>query len=333
MSTLSLSKAVDGWRSRHHVVFVSLLAAVFTAAYRMMDVIILHNYIVTDDDLTSVFAYLIVGSWIGTICGVVFSYAMGKRLIDPDFNGVIWRNGRMHRCAAISGTLTSASTLFLLLGSQLGDPGVVLALGTLIIVNTAVWDWSRGQVTFKAIAIPSLLAVFGGMFAVYGGSWQTSLFAVLFIVVISNGLGTVSEIVEQQGARASDGVSFFIWRFVWMAITGTALAIAVCILRGKLPLLIQTIESTIGYAPIIVLTMLFVFFGISLKLTAKKNGAISVVLIVMSAQIVLGYVITFIGNSAQPGLFGQLPSDPVVWIVRIAGGLLITGAIFWTKKI
>ncbi len=333
MSALSLSQTVAGWRSRHEILFLTILAAVFTAVYRMMDVLTLHNYIVATDGLTAVFAYLIVGSWTGTICGVVFAYGWGKRLVDSDFNGMIFRNRKMHTSAAVAGLISSVSTLFFLWGSQLGDPGVVIALGNLIIVNTAIWDWHRKQVSLRTIALPLALSVLGGGMAVYGGSMQAGLLAVLFIVVISNGLGTISEIVEQHGTRASDGVNFFIWRFAWLALTGTSLAFIVSITRGTLPLLIATLGQATTVLPWIALTMLFVFMGISLKLTAKKKGAISIVLIVMSVQVILGYVFTFIGNLVQPGLFGQLPSDPVVWLVRIAGGVLIIWGIFCIKKV
>jgi len=52
----------------------------------------------------------------------------------------------------------------------------------------------------------------------------------------------------------------------------------------------------------------------------------------MSVQIVLGYPITLIGNAFVPGLFGVIPTDVTVWIIRALGALLMIGGIVILRK-
>jgi hypothetical protein len=53
---------------------------------------------------------------------------------------------------------------------------------------------------------------------------------------------------------------------------------------------------------------------------------------VLSGQVVLGYVLTLVGNLIVPGLFGQLPGEPAVWLIRIIGGILIVKGIFSLRE-
>jgi len=78
--------------------------------------------------------------------------------------------------------------------------------------------------------------------------------------------------------------------------------------------------------------MLFVFLGIGMKLNAKKEGAISIVLITLSAQLILGYPITIVGNLLRPGVFGAIPLDYGIWGIRILGAALIIMAIYKTRS-
>jgi len=150
--------------------------------------------------------------------------------------------------------------------------------------------------------------------------------------VISNGLAALSEVVEQKGTRQSDGVNFYVWRFLWLAITGTLLAIVVSVIRGQFNLLLSTINSGLHYLPWIALTMLFVFLGIGMKLVAKKHDAVSVVLIVYSIQMVLAYPITLVGNAILPGVFGQIPMGVWIWVIRSAGAALMIWGVIRLRK-
>ena len=223
--------------------------------------------------------------------------------------------------------------MFLLWGNQFGDPSVMITLGNTVILYAMIYETIKGRVNLKSVLVPTLMVVFGGMMSAYGGSFSVTLMGILLVLIISNGLTALSEIIEQKGTQDSDGVNFFIWRFFWLAITGTILAFTVSAIRGLLPLLIATILSSMKYIPWIILTMFFVFLGIGLKLVAKKKNAVSLVLVILSLQIVLGYPITLLGSWLKPGLFGEVPTDLAVWLLRMCGaGLIILGIVILRKK-
>ncbi|MEG4518357.1 MULTISPECIES: hypothetical protein [unclassified Microcoleus] len=323
-------KAVMLHRLRSNVLAVGLLAAVCTAIVRGLDNFTVHNLITAPDKLTAAFAYLIIGGWTGAMSGTVFSLLLGRKLIDDKFRKIVFNNPQMHWSAFISGSISAGSTLFILLGNQLGDPSVIAALSNLTIVYTILYDLFTGQADWKYIFLPSVVTIIGGIMAGFSGSLSVTAIGLLYVVVVSNGLGAFSEIVEQRGVHASDSVNLYIWRFLWLALTGTILAIAVSLARGYLSLLLATIQEGMIHLPWVITTMFFVFFAIGLKLYLKGTQAVSVVLLILSAQIILAYPITIIGDRLQPGLFGELPNQPI-WMIRIVGAILIIVGIFQLK--
>jgi len=318
------------WRSS--LVFLGLLTALFTAVYKSLDNLIVHNFITAPDGLTAAFSYLVVGGWTGVLAGIVFSLFLGRRLIDPAFGGVVFRNRKMHTRAFIAGGISAGSTLFLLWGNQFGDPSVLVALSTAAIAYTVFYDVLARMAKLGKIIVPASLVVLGSMLAAFSGSLEVTLTGIFFVLVVSNGLTAISEIAEQGGTQASDGVNFFIWRFVWLATAGTILALAVSAVRGYLPMLFETITVAISHLPWIILTMFFVFLGIGMKLTLKKANAVSVILLLLSAQVIIAYPITLIGEVLAPGIFGGLPHDPAIWVVRAVGAALLILGIFRLRK-
>jgi len=317
-------------RLRTNVLAVGLLAAFCTAIFRGLDNFTVHNLITAPDKLTAAFAYLIIGGWTGVIAGTFFSLLLGRKLIDDKFRKIVFNNRQMHWSAFISGSISAGSTLFILLGNQLGDPSVIVALSTLTIVYTILYDLFTGQADWKYLFLPSVVTITGGMMAGFSGSLSVTAIGLFYVVIVSNGLGAFSEIIEQRGIRVSDSVNLFIWRFFWLALTGTILGIAVSLARGYLSLLIATIQQGMIYLPWVITTMFFVFVAMGLKFYLKGTQAVSVVLLILSAQIILAYPITIIGDQLQPGLFGELPTISI-WMIRIVGAILIIFGIFQLK--
>lgn len=315
-----------------NIIVIGSFAALSTAIYKSMDNFTIHNLIITPDNLTSVFAYLIIGSWTGTIASIFFSLLFGKKLIDKEFVRIVVKNPRMHLYAFISGSISSSSTLFLLMGNQLGDPSILIALANLTVVYTLLFDVWKGQTKLSQILIPTIFTIIGGMLASFGGSLSITGLGFFYIVILSNGLDATSQISEQNGIRCSDSVSFLIWRFFWLALSGTIIAIVISSIRGYLPLLFKTLSLSMIYLPWIVATMLFVFLGMGLKFYLKKTQSVSIVLLIMSVQIFISYPITIIGNILKPNIFGLVPDDPKIWMIRIIGSLLIITGIVKLKK-
>lgn len=317
---------------RNDAIAVGSIAAFCTAIYRSLDNYTVHNLITSSDKLTAAFAYLIVGGWTGVITGTIFSLAVGRKLIDPDFAGIVIRNSEMHRQAFISGSISAGSTLFIMLGNQIGDPSVVIALVNLTVVYTILYDTFTKQVQFQQLFIPSALIVIGGMMAAFNGSFAVTFLGFFYVVIVSNGLDAYSGIVEVKGVRASDSVNLYIWRFFWLAFTGTILAIFVSLIRGYLGLLSQTVQGALVHLPWVIVTMFFVFLGMGLKFYLKKTQAVSVVLLILSTQLFLAYPITIFGSWIQPGMFGNVPTPPIIWLTRIIGSILIISGIVHLRR-
>jgi hypothetical protein len=319
---------------RYNAIIIGSLAALCTAIYKALDNYAVHNLILASDSLTAILAYLVIGSWTGLITGIIFSVFLGEKLIDPDFKGIIFNNFEMHRQAFVAGSISSGSTLFLLLGNQLGDPSVLIALANLTVLYTLLYDIWKKQTTLAQTIIPLTLMTIGGMASAFNGSMAITGLGLFYIVIVSNGLAAYSEVIEQNGVRVSDSVNFFIWRFFWLAITGTSIAIFTSLARGYSDLLAQTIYKSLVYLPWVVATMFFVFLGVGLKLYLKKTQAVSIVLLILSVQIILGYPITLIGNLIQPGVFGAIPDDTWIWSIRLIGSIfIISGIILFQRSI
>ena len=308
---------------KNNIITIGFVSALCTAIYRSLDNYAVHNLVTAPDSLTAVFAYLILGSWTGVFVGTAFSLAFGKKLIDPDFSGIVVNNPKMQKQALISGAISAGSTLFIMLGNQIGDPSVVIALVNLTIIYTILYDVLTNQVKLNQLLIPSALIIIGGMMAAFNGSLAVTILGFIYVVILSNGLSAYSEIVETKGIRASDSVNLFIWRFFWLAFTGTTLALVVSFNRGYLELLLKTVQSSMIHLPWIIATMIFVFFGMGLKFYLKKDQAVSIVLLIMSMQLFLSYPITIFGSWIKPGMFGDIPISPITWLVRMAGSILI----------
>lgn len=328
MSGLLPVKTRPLWSS---VFGAALAATVFSAFYKVADNITMHSVIVLEDSLTAASAYFIFAGWLGVVASLGFAFLFGKRLVDPSFTGIKFGPRDMQLGAALAGGIAGLGTLFAIWANRFIDPSTAIALGNLLLVMTTGYDWMTKEVKLAHVGLPLLLVTGGGVLAAYNGGTMVTLQGLILLGIVSNALFAASEIAEKS-VRKTDGVNFFCWRFLWHGITGTAAALLIAAARGTLPLLWQTIAKAVPYTPWFIVTMLFVFLGISLKLTAKKKGAVSVVLMVLSGQVVLGYLLTFVGNQAIPGLFGQLPKDPAIWAVRIIGGTLMVGGIFRLRK-
>lgn len=309
---------------------IILTSAICFTIFAVGDNITVHNFITSPDSLTAAFTYLILGSWVGLSSSLVFAVLVGQRIADKRFTKLRLGKELFNKHAIIAGSAAAISTLFLLLGNQLGDPSMLIALSNATILYIVIYETLRKKEPTN-IWTPAILVVGGSMIAAYSGSLQITIFGALLVLLVSNILRASAEVrekmgMEETGEKTVDGVNFFVWRFLWLALTATILAILVSALRGTLGILVETLVQSLKYIPWIILVMFFVFLGISLKLVAKSRESVSFVMLLSSVQIVLGFPLTLLGNLIVPGVFGQIPTDITVWVVRIIGaGLMIWG--------
>lgn len=319
---------------RKNVLLLGCWCALSNAITNALDNFTIHNLITAEDKITAAFAYLILLGWTGTIVVSILSVAIGKRTIDEDFTGIKVNSISMQFTAFLSGLTIALSSFFTMLAHQIGDPSVIAALSNLTIIYTLLYDVWKGQVKLNILLLPVMITIIGGMMSAFNGSLEITILGFFFVVVMSNGFRAFGEIIQQKGVRGrgSDSLNFFIWNFFWLAFTGTIIAFIVSAQRGYLSLLLETIVRGSLNLHWVILTMFFVFFGVGLKLYLKKSQAVSVVLVILSLNVVLSYPITFIGNWFQQGVFGQLPSNPIIWTIRIMGSFLIIWGIFKLNK-
>jgi hypothetical protein len=312
------------------LIIIGVVGSLSTAIYKALDNYTIHNLILASDGLTATLAYLVIGSWTGLITSIFYSMFLGKKLIDPAFERIVFNNVEMHRKAFIVGSISSGSTLFFLLGNQLGDPSVMIALTNLIVVYTIFYDIRKKEIHLsKALLLAIALMTIGGIASAFNGSIAITGLGLFYVVIVSNGLDAYSEVMEKEGVKVegSDSVNFFILRFFWLATTGTAIAIVTSLMRGYSDLLVQTIYKSLVYLPWVIITMFFVFIGIGLRQYLKKAEAVSIVLLLFSPQIIFGYPITLIANLVQPGVFGAIPNDANIWSIRLIGSIFIISGI------
>jgi len=316
---------------------LALFAAVFLALGKVGDSAVLNNgFSVPQDKMTSSFAFLIVGSWIGSILGFPFAFIAGKRFIDKDFSGLELKSVLFHKWALISGLFGAIFTFFYLWGFLISDPSVVTALLGATILFLAGYEVKRGKITIRDFLLPAFLVLIGNLMASYTGNGKFTFFSILIVGVLASLFNACSKLAFQKGAsidRKPDPVNFMVWRFVWFAIVATPLAFLVSAIFGNVSLLLQLIQEgffKIGWAIIILMFVVFIGEGVS-NFLLTKNAASSVIL-ATSIHIPFSYPFTFLGEAIKPGLYGTpLINDQIVWIVRIIGAIFIAAGIYWLE--
>jgi drug/metabolite transporter (DMT)-like permease len=282
--------------------------------------------------------YLPLGGLIGVVTQFFFAKFVGHK-INPDFNGLRWYSFKSHRFALLAGLAGSGSTAFYLWGSQEVDPSVITVLGNVSIMYVIAYEVIKKEATLQQLLFPSFLILLGSMLVPlkdFHGlkdlSSLKTLMSVLFILVVGRGITyALGSIFEQRGIRRNsmEAVNFAFWRFVWLAVFGTLFAISFTIMTGQLTLwwmLLQTVFWSI--LPLVVVLMLCVFIANTTSAVARQSASASTVALLLSMSVILSFPITLIAHAIKPNIFGKLPELWWIWLLRIAGTILVViGAI------
>lgn len=317
--------------------WISVIAAVFGAFYLVNDTYIMHQVIVAEDAFTAVSAYLILGGWVGTLCFLVYNAFLGKWL-DQDYPGFNFGTLKMQLLALISGVIAAGSTAFCLTGNQNLDPSLVTALSNLSILYLVFYDWIVEKITLSKIWLPVILVVGGSILASVTrltSGFEITVLGILILLIGRCGTDALEKIVRQRGGKHTDAVTFTFWRMFWLSVAGTLFVVTIAITRDTFHKLTNLLKTTWQPAlPWILLTMLFVFFFSTLFQKAMKIWSLSKISMVVSLQIVLGIPLTLIADRLWPGVFGDIPTDIYVWILRTIGVILLTSGVIrlWREK-
>lgn len=318
--------------------FFSALAA---TVYKANDVYVTHRFFSDpSNELMVALTYLIIGGWIGLISNIVFSKFFGKKL-DTRFNWFTPASGRVQIYAFGAGTLSAVSTFFMLWGSSLYDPSLVIPLGSLSIVFLVFYDLYRREVSVSEILWPMTLIILGSVaISVYkvSASLPQITFKAIVLLLIFRGLfDAISSIFSRNGvgiqgsSESTDAINFAFWRFLWLVVAGTILAVIFLIGIGKFATFIEILETQFFAAlPFVLLTMFFVFFGNALSTYAYslKEGAVSRVSMLLNIQLVLGVPATLLITRLDPSVLGNLSTDFFFWLLKVTGSILIFGGVY-----
>lgn len=331
------SKDEKEYHWSRHCFYISILSAVFGAFYLANDTFIMHNVIVYPaDTFTAVAFYLITGGWIGFLCMLVYASTIGRRLIDKNYTGLTFGTRKMQLLALVSGTISAGSTAFCLIGNQALDPSLVIALSAASVVYLAIYDFCKKRTDIKSIIVPILLVAVGSFFSSVtnlSGGFVITWFGILIMIVGRCGTDALENVVSQEGGNHTDSLNFVLWRFFWLALSGTVIMLLIAFARGKIDELIEMRYVFIPALPWILLTMFLVFFSLSLRQKAMENNtAVSKINLVLNFKTALGIPIALCINAVYPGIFGNLPLDLYVWVIRALGVSLIIWGVIKLRK-
>lgn len=311
---------------------LTLISTLFAAIFQSMDNITMHNFVKIENNFLASLCFLVYGAWNSFFVALLLTPFLGKRFIDPDYRGLSWGTKAMRRDAIFAGIFISFSTYGYIEASRIADPSIICALSVSVIIYTALIDSYKKNIQWKKVLLPTFLAVSGGLLAAYSGQWKVTFWVFFLIVFVSNLPWSLVEFAEQRGAREIDSVNFFLWRGFFLALSCTVLAVSIALLMGELNTLIMGWEGLLRYEWWIAATMVIVWLSVGLKITAKKVALVSSVMIIRSLEIIIAYPITLLGHSFRPNVFGELPTDRGIWLLRLLGAACIIIAIMLVPK-
>jgi len=271
--------------------------------------------------------YLPLGGFIGVATQFFFAKFIGHR-INSGFNGLKWYSLKSHRFAIPAGFAGAASTAFYLWGSQEVDPTVITVLGNVSIMYVIAYDVIIREATLRQLLFPSFLILLGSMLVPLRELHSFKIITSAFLILIlGRGLTyALGSILEQNGIRRNsmEAVNFAFWRFVWLAVFGTIFAILFTAMTGQL-MLWWTVLQTVFWSilPWIVVLMLCVFIANTTSAVARQTAPASTVALWLSMSAILSFPITLIAHALKPNIFGKLPESWWIWLLRIAGALLV----------
>ena len=311
-------------RARSTAYSLALTAAVFTALYVAMDTFIT-RYIVGDP---STFAAVceIIGAVIArpTLAVLAIRTKSGEPLgarIDPRFRGLAFiprhALGR-YLATIIVGGLGTAAYFY---GVSKFSPSTMLPLLQLTTVYLLLIDSLQERTRPSVAELHAILSVsLGSLLAtIERGAMDRG--SVLFALGPMNILNTLRVFSMQRLAKVS-GVDTVNLRLRIINGLGVTTTLSVLPFTRIDAIIAELKRPIVRFFTSIDMTL--VFLAIALYIRALALGKMSVVNAILSFSIVLGLPITIVVEKIKPGVFGGLPSDPMIRLIHIIGITFVT---------
>jgi hypothetical protein len=316
---------VGNWLKKPRFLVLGLFVSFLLAFHGAMDNITIRHFIVSSDAFTSTLAYLIIGSWLGTVSGFILAKIIArKRLVE--------KNSKMHLFAFLAGLCSSVNMLCILLAYQISDTSVVTALTAAMVVYLAFYDvLVEKTIELRSVLIPVLGVVLGGILVSYNGSFNVAGSVLLLILVGANLFRAAAEIFEQEGVRNNvSDLTMGFWRLFWFAASITPVAWLVSAVRGLESELRTTLIGVIENGLVVVFifaTVSIAFVANVLRLNMKRSATNTAISTVLTTRVLFSYPIIFVWVFIWPNAFGDIPSSPLVWGIRLGGAILIMASV------
>lgn len=251
--------------------------------------------------------------------------ALGYSL-DPDFGRIGLLPRRPLAYMALAGLFAGVSTFFyyILVGST--DASAVLPYGQLVLVYLLLGDLVSEKDTPTIVEVQCVLSVMIGVMLV---GVSPGGFDVMTLLVVLGPMNVASALVtyfQRQTKRMEvgpglhvDSLNMRLWSLLFLDLTFTALVLPLLgpsdyelMVTNFVPLLWLMVGSS-----------LTIFLSLVFYVRALGRGSMAVVNSLASVSVVLGLPLTVVGDLFLPGAFGELPSDPFTWSLRLFGVLLV----------
>ena len=221
------------------------------------------------------------------------------------------------------------------------DPSYLIALSGFNIVWLVIYEAIRAKT-----ALTSMLKKLMFITLAIAGSILTSLESVelgqfrwepvLLMTIVVGITMAISRVIETETCNDCGGeVNFNFWRFLWLGVTGTAISIIYAYLTNTLSMLVEILKDRAMIALIFVLITMFLAYGNNLlRISAEKHsgkGNADRVSIILSSQAVFAVPLGIMAWKLLPNIY-SFPQDPIVWVLRTLGVLLVLVGVLVLEK-
>lgn len=349
-TTVGKEKSKPSWW-RNSVILLALVGAMFGAFMSIMDTFVISKpflgvdtlpagYVFSVADLrTNVFAYLILGSWVGVLANLVFNRTFGK-ILNPGFKRERFISLKIQLPVMAAGFLAAIFTFTQIYVATGGDPSYLIALSNFAIVILVLIEGFRTRTLPKRKLFLAMLALIGSVLVSLESVSQGLVFkwdTLFLMIVVVGGTVAVCRVIERKATDSAGGVvNFNFWRFLWLAVSSSIFVPIFTIATGTFSQFVNVFASKALLAlPYVVLTMFFAYGTNLLRIAAQRlcdDCNISRVSIILASTAAFALPLTLLAKSVYPEIY-SIPSDPIVWVLRGFGTLLIVYGVIRLERL
>ncbi|HUY01599.1 MAG TPA: EamA family transporter [Candidatus Deferrimicrobium sp.] len=310
------------------IIILPLIAAILTALYIVMD-----KYYLSEVS-SNPYAYSFLSLWLGLITLVVFMLVMRiplkkKQLIgihiDPNYHGFILPKGKFLLWLFVAGLGAAVSSLTYFYLVDVTTPSTMIPFSRIVIIYFVISEVFHEKTAPTIIEIQSIVMIMVGVFLMAMTDLNFDLLTILIVLgpynlsnmLFTIGLQKAKRMIYKN--RRNDSLNIRMWSIAFSAILLTVLLI---------PFMNQDFLNALALInPFIVIfimvDMMIATLAMIAYIRALGVAKMSIVNSIMAFTVVLGIPLSLIGNLFFPGAFGLFSSDPIFWLFKGLGALII----------